>query len=58
MHTLLKVAQDVSDQMPDGKPRASIVYREVSNYVVALDYGLRRLGEGFPLSLHLIKDAI
>ncbi|MEW6234450.1 MAG: Fic family protein [Candidatus Omnitrophota bacterium] len=30
--------------------------REVSNYVAALDYGLRRLGEGFPLSLRLIKE--
>jgi Fic family protein len=30
--------------------------REVSNYVVALDYGLKRLAEGFPLSLRLIKE--
>ena len=29
---------------------------EVSNYVAALDYGLKRLAEGFPLSLRLIKE--
>ncbi len=30
--------------------------REVSNYVAALDHGLARLDEGFPLSLRLIKE--
>jgi len=30
--------------------------REVSNYVGALDYGLKRLAEGFPLSLRLLKE--
>jgi Fic family protein len=30
--------------------------REVSNYVAALDYGLKRLAEGFPLSLRLMKE--
>ncbi len=30
--------------------------REVSNYVAALDHGLARLAEGFPLSLRLIKE--
>lgn len=30
--------------------------REVSNYVAALDHGLKRLKEGFPLSLRLIKE--
>ncbi len=30
--------------------------QEVSNYVAALDHGLRRLAEGFPLSLRLIKE--
>lgn len=30
--------------------------REVSNYVAALDYGLKRLTGGFPLSLRLIKE--
>ena len=30
--------------------------QEVSNYVAALDHGLARLGEGFPLSLRLIKE--
>jgi Fic family protein len=30
--------------------------REVSNYAAALDYGLKRLAEGFPLSLRLIKQ--
>lgn len=30
--------------------------REVSNYVAALDLGIRRLSEGFPLSLRLIRE--
>jgi len=30
--------------------------REVSNYVAAMDHGLSRLREGFPLSLRLIKE--
>lgn len=30
--------------------------QEVSNYVAALDYGLRRLREGFPLSLRLLRE--
>jgi Fic family protein len=30
--------------------------QEVSNYVAALNHGLRRLGEGFPLSLRLLKE--
>ncbi len=30
--------------------------QEVSNYVSALNYGLHRLAEGFPLSLRLIKE--
>jgi Fic family protein len=30
--------------------------REVSNYVAALDHGLRRLREGFPLSLRLLRE--
>ncbi len=30
--------------------------REVSNYVAALDYGLSRLAEGFPLSLRLLRE--
>jgi Fic family protein len=30
--------------------------REVSNYVAAMDYGLKRIAEGFPLSLRLIKE--
>jgi Fic family protein len=30
--------------------------QEVSNYVVAMDHGLRRLADGFPLSLRLLKE--
>jgi Fic family protein len=30
--------------------------REVSNYVAAMDYGLKRLRDGFPLSLRLIRE--
>ncbi len=30
--------------------------QEVSNYVMALNYGLKRLEEGFPISLRLIKE--
>jgi len=41
------------DQVP-GVPLDDV--REVSNYVAALDYGLSRLAEGFPLSLRLFKE--
>jgi Fic family protein len=37
-----------------GVPLDDVV--EVSNYVAALDHGLRRLREGFPLSLRLIRE--
>ena len=37
-----------------GVPFEDVV--EVSNYVAALDHGLRRLGEGFPLSNRLIRE--
>lgn len=30
--------------------------REVSDYVEALDYGLKRLADGFPLSLRLLRE--
>ena len=30
--------------------------QEVSNYVAALDHGLKRLGEGFPISLRLVRE--
>lgn len=30
--------------------------QEVSNYVAAMEYGLKRLAEGFPLSLRLIRE--
>jgi len=42
-----------ADQQP-GVPMDDA--REVSNYVNALEYGLRRLREGFSLSLRLIKE--
>ena len=41
------------DQEP-GVPLNDV--QEVSNYVAALNYGLSRLHEGFPLSLRLIKE--
>ena len=41
------------DQEP-GVPLDDV--QEVSNYVAALNHGLRRLAEGFPLSLRLIKE--
>lgn len=41
------------DQEP-GVPLDDV--REVSNYVAALDHGLRRLVEGFPLSLRLFRE--
>jgi Fic family protein len=41
------------DQEP-GVPLDDV--REVSNYVAALYYGLRRSAEGFPLSLRLIQE--
>ena len=41
------------DQVP-GVPLDDV--REVSNYVAALNHGLSRLAEGFPLSLRLLKE--
>ena len=41
------------DEAP-GVPRGDVV--EVSNYVAALDHGLARLREGFPLSNRLIRE--
>ncbi len=41
------------DQNP-GVPMDDV--QEVSNYVAALNHGLTRLNEGFPLSLRLIKE--
>jgi Fic family protein len=41
------------DQEP-GVPLDDV--REVSNYVAALDHGLRRLKQGFPLSLRLFRE--
>lgn len=41
------------DQEP-GVPLDDV--REVSNYVAALNHGLARLAEGFPLSLRLLKE--
>lgn len=41
----------------DGQPNVPIDdVQEVSNYVSALNYGLKRLEDGFPLSLRLIKE--
>jgi len=37
-----------------GVPASDV--KEVSNYVAALEHGLRRLKSGFPLSLRLIKE--
>ena len=41
------------DQEP-GVPVDDVL--EVSNYVAALDYGLRLLDDGFPLSLRLLRE--
>ncbi len=41
-------------EMQSGAPLDDV--REVSNYVAAMDYGLKRLADGFPLSLRLIKE--
>lgn len=39
------------------KPEVSLEdVEEVSNYVKAIDYGLARLRDGFPLSLRLLRD--
>jgi Fic family protein len=40
--------------MKPGAPLDDVL--EVSNYAAALDHGLKRLAEGFPLSLRLIKE--
>lgn len=41
----------------DQTPQVSIEdVEEVSNYVRAINYGIKRLGEGFPLSTRLLKE--
>ena len=42
-----------SDEVP-GVPMDDVV--EVSNYVAAIDHGLNRLRDGFPLSLRLLRE--
>lgn len=42
-----------SDQVP-GVPLEDV--REVSDYVAALDHGIKRLRNGFPLSLRLLRE--
>ncbi len=42
-----------SEKQP-GVPAYDVI--EVSNYVAAMEYGLKRLNEGFPLCLRLIKE--
>lgn len=42
-----------SEELP-GVPLDDVL--EVSNYVAAINYGIERLNEGFPLSLRLIKE--
>lgn len=42
-----------SDEAPN-VPLADV--REVSNYVAALEHGIRRLRQGFPLSLRLLRE--
>jgi Fic family protein len=42
-----------NDEIP---PVALEDVQEVSNYVAAMQYGLKRLSEGFPLSLRLIRE--
>src|SRR5215469_13197607 len=39
---------------PTGIPKEDV--EEVSNYVAAMQHGLRRMAEGFPLSLRLIRE--
>ena len=42
------------NKVPTTVPREDV--EEVSNYVAAMQHGLRRLGGGFPLSLRLIRE--
>ena len=42
-----------NEEIP-GVPEYDVI--EVSNYVAAMEHGLKRLKEGFPLSLRLIKE--
>jgi Fic family protein len=47
--------KEVFDAAVTGETRRDDI-REVRNYVSALEHGVRRLGEGFPLSLRLITE--
>ena len=51
--TLSELLRFELDDLP-GVPVGDVA--EVSNYVAAMEHGLRRLREGFPLSLRLIKE--
>jgi Fic family protein len=42
------------NKVPTAVPKEDV--EEVSNYVAAMQHGLRRLQEGFPLSLRLIRE--
>jgi len=42
------------DERAPGVPVSDV--KEVSNYVAALEYGLKRLKGGFPMSLRLVKE--
>lgn len=42
-----------NEEVP-GVPEYDVI--EVSNYVAAMEHGLKRLSEGFPLSLRLLKE--
>src|SRR5207248_5733844 len=47
---LLLFEHDLAPGVPIGD------VEETSNYIAAMNHGLRRLSEGFPLSLRLLKE--
>jgi len=49
---LLLFEQDVAPGVPMGD------VEETANYVRAMDHGLRRIREGFPLSLRLLREVV
>ncbi len=55
--TRVSLSELLLDEVEEGAaPRADDERQEVRNYVLALEHGLARLHDGFPLSLRLVRE--
>ncbi len=53
--TRVSLSELLLDEVEEGSPQGD-ERREVRNYVLALEHGLARLRDGFPLSLRLVRE--